>query len=116
MHELSIAENILEIVEQSAEGRGALKVNRITLDIGRLSGVETDALRFAMETMVKGTVAEEAEIIYHELETRARCADCGFEGQVDDLFSLCPGCRSTQLEISQGREMKVASIEIELKN
>lgn len=113
MHELSIAENIIEIVEQSARDAKALKINRIVLDIGRLSGIEMDALKFAMTSMLKGSLAEGAIVEYHEIEGKAHCTACGRDSSVNDFFSLCPHCNGYQLDIVQGKEMKVSSIEVE---
>ncbi len=112
MHELSIAENIIEIVVEAAAKENASAVSRIILDIGRLSGIEKDALQFAMNVVIKGTIAEHAEIILNDIVGRAHCAGCGQDSVINDFFELCPHCNSHELEILSGKEMKVSKIDV----
>jgi hydrogenase nickel incorporation protein HypA/HybF len=113
MHELSLAENIIEIVEESAKKSEAKKVTKIVIDIGRLSGVERDALQFAMDLLMKGSVAEGAELELHDIEGMCHCLSCWKDGVINDFFSPCPHCNSHDVEIVAGKEMKVSSIEVE---
>jgi hydrogenase nickel incorporation protein HypA/HybF len=108
MHELSIVRNIVAIVVETAEGR---PVSRVTLEIGKLSGVMSDALAFCFEVVARGTAVEGAELEIHEIDGRARCRSCGAEFETDTLFAPCL-CGSRQLDRLRGEELKIKSIEV----
>ena len=76
MHELSITRNIVAIVSDAANGR---RVRRVTLEVGKLSGVVPDALAFCFDVATQGTALEGAALDINEIEGRARCLDCGAE-------------------------------------
>lgn len=112
MHELSIAINILEIVSAEAQAAGAHSVSRIELEIGSWSGIERDAIEMAMHEAKNGTLASEAEVIYHWRNPIASCEDCCNEFEPEDLFKVCPYCNSTNTHLLTGKELKVRSIDI----
>ena len=110
MHELSIAENIVEIAVGSLPGNGDAVVEEIELEIGVLSGIEIDALTFAMDVVVKRTPLEHAAVRITTVQGRASCNLCGAEFDVEDFFTPCPSCGSFNLDILQGEEMRVKSL------
>ncbi len=112
MHELSIVLSIVEIAEQETLKAGARQVERIELEIGALSGVALDALDFAWDMGVKGSVLEQAERCIHQLPGRARCLECGQEFGINQLYEACPGCGSYLLRVLQGQEMRVRALEV----
>jgi hydrogenase nickel incorporation protein HypA/HybF len=116
MHELSIAVEIIEIVEKSARKSGAENVDTIELEIGELSGIEIEALKMALDISVKNTIADGAEINIHTVKAEAHCIDCGKDSAVDDLFSVCPTCGSFRMDIIKGKEMKIKSITVNNNN
>ena len=109
MHELSITRNIVAIVAEAARGR---RVTRVTLEIGKLSGVMADAVAFCFETVAEGTVLQGAVLDIREIEGRARCRDCGDEFAMPDLVARCR-CGSRAVERLQGEELKVKSMDVE---
>lgn len=111
MHELSIAQSLLEILEQEAKARGAAKVTRVKLRIGALSGVVREALEFAFEVASGGTVAEGASLEIEEVPVRIRCPRCGVLEQ-EGPFLVCPRCGEVGVLLS-GRELEIDSMEIE---
>lgn len=113
MHELSIAMNIIEIAEENARRENASVVKKIELDIGTQSGVVLEALEFAMESAVRDTMLEQAEVVINTISARAECNKCGNVFYTDDLFSPCPECGNPFSEIIQGRELKVKSLIVE---
>jgi hydrogenase nickel incorporation protein HypA/HybF len=116
MHELSIAENVLGIVKEASLNAHATKVTRIVIEIGRLSGIERDALDFALGVVLKDSIAAGAEYQINIIPAIARCEECGKEGDMQDFYSSCPACGSHQMEIISGKELKVASIEVETED
>ncbi len=110
MHEMSIAMSILEIAEQEAEKANVQAFSEIILDIGILSDVEIEALEFAMESAKRNSVLEKANLKINIIPAKARCKQCGKIFSVDSVFSVCEDCQNFDLEIIQGREMKIKSL------
>ena len=109
MHELGIVRNIVAIVGDAAKGR---RVRRVTLEVGKLSGVMSDAIAFCFETVAQGTMLEGAMLEIRQIEGRARCNACGSEFATDTLFTPC-GCGSRQFKRLQGEELNIKSMELE---
>jgi hydrogenase nickel incorporation protein HypA/HybF len=113
MHELSIMQSALNIALDQARQAGAIRVHEIRLRIGALSGVVPDALEFAFEALVPGTLAEGAKLAVEHVPARFWCATCTREFQSDDMFAECPDCHNLSGELRAGREMELASLEID---
>lgn len=113
MHELSIAINIIEIAEENARREGASFISEIELEIGALSGVVLEALEFAMQSAVKGTMLEKAEVKIDKIPAKAKCVECGKIFNTDDLYTPCPECSNPFSDIIQGKELKVKSLKVE---
>ena len=113
MHELSIAQNMIEIVKDHAEKLHATRVSEVELDIGTISGVIPETLEFALDIAVKGTIMEGAKIKMNIFNAKAKCLSCEKDFEVEDIYTLCPHCSSLQFDIIQGKELKVKSIKIE---
>jgi hydrogenase nickel incorporation protein HypA/HybF len=109
VHELSITRNIVAIVGDHADGR---RVRRVTLEIGKLSGVMTDAIAFCFDVVAQGTVLEGAALDIIEVEGHARCAACGAEFDMPTLFTAC-ACGSRRLHRLRGEELKIKTMELE---
>lgn len=113
MHELAIMDSALNLALDQAEKAGALHVHVIRLRIGVLSGVVPEALEFAFETLSQGTLAEGAVLDIEQVPGRFWCPACASEFQSDDYLAECPGCRRPSGDLRSGREMELASMEID---
>ncbi len=113
MHELSIMDSALRLALEQAQKAGAKRIHVIALRIGALSGVVPEALQFAFEALAPGTAAAEARLVIEDVPARFWCARCAREFESQDLFSDCPECRTPSGELRGGREMELASVEIE---
>lgn len=113
MHELSIMDSALNLVLDQAQKSGATRVHVIRLRIGTLSGVVPDALRFAFEALVPGTLADGAALDIENVPARFWCSACDREFQSDDFFAECPACHHPSGDLRAGREMELTSMEIE---
>lgn len=109
MHELGITENIVAIATSHANGA---KVRRVTLTIGQLSAVMPEAIRFCFDVCAQGSPLEGAVLDILEPPGLARCRDCGQQMALDQPFGLC-GCGSPRLEILQGQELMIQTLELE---
>ena len=110
MHELSIAHNIIEIVEEHAKKHDATAISEIELIVGTISGVIPETLEFALEVSVKNTILDGAKISINVINAKAKCLSCNKEFEVDDIYTMCSHCNSLKFEIIQGKELKVKSI------
>ncbi len=109
MHELGITQNIVAIVTENAKGA---KVQRVLLEIGKLSAIMPDAIRFCFDICTQGTVLEGAILEILEIPGLGRCCQCGAEIDLDKPFGIC-NCGSVQLDLITGEELKIKEIEIE---
>ncbi len=112
MHELSLAMNVVKIVENEARKANAQNVNTITLEIGECSGVDHSIFDFSWPFAIKGTLAENAQKIIQTIDGRAKCNHCDFEFGLHKLYDPCPVCESFDYDILQGKEFRVKSISI----
>ncbi len=112
MHEMAIAESMLEIVEKTARGSGAARVKVVWLEIGVLSQVAPEALRFCFDAVTRGGIAEGAVLTIDATPGAAWCMPCGETVPLARLGDACPRCGSYQLTVSQGDQMRVKEIEI----
>lgn len=110
MHELAIAQSIIELAEQQARAHQAIAIGELELEIGRLAGVELQTLEFALESAVKGSMLEHAIIVRHYIDGEGQCAECESVFPMSTLFSSCPACGSYFVKITKGRELRVKSI------
>jgi len=94
MHEMSLCESILLILEEEAERQAFHKVRQITLDIGALSSVEPEAMTFCLSAITPGTLAEGAEVIITRSPGTAWCLECSQTIEIADRLDPCPLCGS----------------------
>lgn len=113
MHELSLVASVFEVLEDEARKHGAERVTRVVLRVGVMSGVVPDLLASAFEMYKKGTIAESARLEIVPVAVKLRCPDCGGEAVREDTDFSCAGCGSRRVEIVEGRDLVVETIELE---
>ena len=113
MHEVSIAESLLDIAIENCTKDGYTKIESIKVKIGKASGVMPDSLLFAFEAMKVGTVAEEARLIIDEIPVSGVCNSCKNLFSVEDKYIIaCPHCGNLSLRIDTGRELNIYEMEV----
>jgi hydrogenase nickel incorporation protein HypA/HybF len=113
MHEMSLAESVREIVDETARANGARRVAAVRLEIGRLAHVEIEAMRFAFEVVKRGSMADTARLEIVETDGTAWCMRCTEAVVIGRRGDGCPKCDSYQLQVTGGDRMRVMDIEIE---
>ena len=113
MHELSIAHSILSIAEKAAAANNNGVVTAVGLQIGELSGIETDSLEFAFSVIRDGTRLQQAASNIEMIKGEAQCLDCKHIFPLSNYAVLCPICSSNAVKILKGKEMKVVNITME---
>jgi hydrogenase nickel incorporation protein HypA/HybF len=108
VHELSITQSVVDAI---SERFGDRRVSAVRLEIGRLSGVMPEAVRFCFDEVAAGTPVEGARLSIDEPVGRARCSACAEEFESEDLIPLCR-CGSARLELLAGADMRIVSVEV----
>jgi len=107
MHELAITRNIVAMVAEAAQGR---PVRRVLLEIGALSGVLADSVRFCFDVVAEGSPLEGALLEIREPKGRARCRACGVTFDQPTLFTPCI-CGARDFERLAGEELTIVECE-----
>lgn len=110
MHELAIAEAVVDVVARHARGR---RVYKVDLKVGHLRQVVPGALEFAFELLTDGTELEGAELAIEEVPARGRCRKCGEETTVCSFPLQCASCGELDLALLAGEELRVDALELE---
>lgn len=113
MHEMALAESVIRIVEETARRNAAASVRAVRLEIGRLSHVEPDALRFAFDVVKRNGLAHGARLEIVATGGAAWCMKCSDTVALARLGEACPRCGSHQLQVTTGDELRVRDIEID---
>lgn len=108
MHELGITQ---EIIAMAAERAGNARVLRVVVEIGKLSAILPDAVRFCFDLCSEDTVVEGANLEILETPGKARCRACGGEVILERPFGQC-ACGSSDLDWISGEELRIREIEI----
>lgn len=112
MHEFSVCIALLEQVERIAQEHGAVRVERILLQLGPLSGIEASLLEHAWPLAASGTLAEAAELVIEPAPVKVECTRCGLVSEVRPNRLLCAGCGDYRTRLVSGDEMLLASLEL----
>jgi hydrogenase nickel incorporation protein HypA/HybF len=110
VHELSLAEAVVEIASRHAAGR---TVHRVELKVGHLRQVVPSALEFAFQLLSDGTVLDGAELVIEDVPARGLCRHCGVETTMSQFPLQCSSCGGLDLEIVAGEELLVDALECE---
>ena len=113
MHEMALAQGIMDIVESYARKNDAKKVRVVSLIIGEMAGVVFESLEFCFKALAEGTVAEDAELKLHRTPLLGQCNDCGWQGHIVKYNFFCPKCNSAKVDIISGRELRVEYLEVD---
>ncbi len=113
MHEMSLCENVLQIVLDNAKSQGFTRVKTVWLEIGALSGVEIEAMRFCFDAVTRGSLADSAKLQIIEVPGKAWCLQCARVVQANKRFDACRDCGSYQLQVVAGDQMRIKELEVE---
>ena len=114
MHELSIAQGIIDVVTTKAAECQATRVKEVRLLIGEASGVALDPLTFCFEMLAgMDPVLSGAHLSIQSLPHRARCRNCAREFNIPEFVARCPECAGWDTEVISGNELQVLEMEFE---
>lgn len=113
MHEMSLAEGVLDLIERNAAEQGFARVLGVHLEIGELAGVDIGAMRFSFDAVTNGTLAADAKLEILPVPGEAWCMPCGHSVAISRRGDPCPDCGSYQLQVTGGNDMMLKSLEVE---
>jgi len=112
MHEMSIAESILDIVRQHVPEAAIPEVALVRVRVGSLSGVIADSLAFCFEALVADTPLGRARLDIERVSTTCACGDCGHRFEPEAMIFLCPACGSGRTRLESGADLQVVHVEL----
>jgi len=117
MHEMSIAQSLIDIIEQEMAKHNVTRLHKVKVMHGRLANVVPEALQFAWQALTSDTPLAGAELTMEEVPLRVRCRKCGVEFEPDEaslLLMTCPQCgEELGHEVLSGKELYIENLEAE---
>jgi hydrogenase nickel incorporation protein HypA/HybF len=113
MHELSLAESLLQVIEDVAREQQFSRVKTVWLEIGKLACVEQESLRFFFDAVKADSVAQKAKLEIIGIAGKARCENCHQNCGIETYYTACPYCGQYALKVTQGEEMRIKELEVE---
>ncbi|MBN2135051.1 MAG: hydrogenase maturation nickel metallochaperone HypA [Acidobacteria bacterium] len=113
MHELSVAESIINSLEKLKEQENFCVIRSINIEIGHLSGIDIQALRFALDSIKKHTLLSEAVINLIPMSITIRCLDCDALTRIKDYEFICGSCGSESVEMETGDSILITELEVD---
>jgi hydrogenase nickel incorporation protein HypA/HybF len=113
MHELSLAQSIIEIIEHEMKSRPGSRAEAVGLRIGALAAVDAEALRFGFEASIKDTPLDGMRLDINITEAERQCLMCDHRYKLTALDTPCPQCGSNDAIPLGGDELDIEYLEVE---
>ena len=113
MHEMSLAESVLQIIEDTARAQKFTHVRTVVMEIGALSAVEPEAMLFCFDAVTRGSIADGARLEIVKIPGTGWCMASGRNVVLSERYGLCPECGDARVEITGGNELRVKDLEVE---
>ncbi len=113
MHEMSIAQSLMDLIEDEARREGFAHVRRVRLKLGALGHVEPAALLFCFDAVARGTVAQGASLDVETVPGAGWCPRCHRSVAIAQRYDLCPSCGQSHVQMTTGDELRLAELEVE---
>jgi hydrogenase nickel incorporation protein HypA/HybF len=112
MHEISLCEAILRVIEEQAAQQHFTRVKTVWLEVGALAGVEVEALRFGFDVVMKDSIAKDAKLQVIAIAGQAWCMACMKHVAIRQRFDGCPECGGELLQVNRGEELRIKELEV----
>lgn len=113
MHEMAIAESLVELIMEEAGKSRFSKVKRVILELGAIGHVAPQALDFCFEAVTHGTLAQGARLEIVTTEAAGWCFDCEETTPLHERFGPCQRCGSRRVQMTRGDELRLKELEVE---
>ncbi len=112
MHEMSLCEGVLQLMQEHAQSKGFIRVISVWLEVGELAQVEIEALEFCFGAVMRNTLADDAKLHIIRVPGIAWCMQCSQSVPLKQRYEPCPRCGGYQLQMTGGDELKVKELEV----
>jgi hydrogenase nickel incorporation protein HypA/HybF len=109
---MSLAEGVLQLIEDAARAQDFTRVTTVWLEIGQLSGVEVEAMKFCFDAVMRDSIADGARLEVIALPGVGWCMECSKSMPMAEVFGECPQCGGYQMQVTGGTEMRVKELEV----
>jgi hydrogenase nickel incorporation protein HypA/HybF len=113
MHEMSIAQSLVDILQEEMATHGAATLRSVRLSIGEMSAIVPESLSFCFEIIVQGTPLEGAKLLMDRIPLKGHCPSCEKIFEIKDFVFVCPACGNTAIETIEGQELSIVEMEVE---
>jgi hydrogenase nickel incorporation protein HypA/HybF len=113
MHEMSLAEGIIQLLEDQASKQSFTRVKQVWLEIGLLASVDVDSLLFSLDIVSRDTLADGAAIHLSQPAGQGWCLQCSQSVMLENSYQGCPRCGSFQIQVTAGDSMRVIELQVE---
>ena len=114
MHELPVAQSILEIALRHASQAGAIRVTDLHLVIGQFASIVDDSIQFYWEIIAKETPAEGARLHFRRIPAQMHCQQCQTTFPLGSDDFTCPDCGGDKIQVVAGNEFFLEAIDVDL--
>ena len=112
MHEMSLAEGIVDLIEEESRRQGFTRVLEVRVAVGELGGVEPEALQFCFDAVCRGTLADGARLTIERVPGQAWCMTCARVVPLHERYGECPQCGGVELQLQAGDELRLLDLEV----
>lgn len=113
MHEMSLAESVIQLIEEAAIKEKFSRVKTVCLEIGKLSHVEPEAMQFCFDSVSEQTLAEGAILKIIPVAGIGHCENCERDVEISQLYDPCSLCGNFGVVPITGTEMRIKELEVE---
>lgn len=110
---MSLAEGVLQLIEDAARQQNFASVKTVWLEIGQLSGVEPQAMKFCFDAVTRHSIAQDARLEIIATPGSGWCMACALTLPMNQLYDECPRCGSQQMQVNGGTEMRLKELEVD---
>jgi hydrogenase nickel incorporation protein HypA/HybF len=113
MHEMSIAQSILNIVDEYMINEDGQKLKEVAVEIGELVAVVPDSLTFCYDVLIEETPYKDSKLNINIIPLKGTCSDCNRLFKIKKFEFICPYCQSTAITVQGGQELRISYLEVE---
>jgi hydrogenase nickel incorporation protein HypA/HybF len=113
MHEMSIAQSLIDILREEMAKHGAATLRSVRLSVGEMSAIVPESLSFCFEIITQGTPLEGAKLLMDRIPLRGYCPQCEETFDIKEFVFICPACGSPNIETIEGQELSIVEMEVE---
>ena len=113
MHEMSIAQSLVSILQEEMTKHGASALRSVRLSVGEMSAIVPESLSFCFEIIIQGTPLEGAKLLMDRISLKGYCPQCDESFDIKDFVFVCPDCGNTAIQTIEGQELSIVEMEVE---